>query len=153
MADLVEYAKRELDIIGMKDGDDMNGAMRKHLLHMVQEFHDEGHSGFSAQYAIGCLEKLLKYEPLSALTGKDDEWVEIADDQIIGGKLWQNNRCYRVFKDENGAYDSEGIVFYTMETNEDGKEYKSYFTSSESRVAIEFPYVPEQVYQEKPKEE
>jgi hypothetical protein len=149
MADLVDYAKSELDYIGMKesDTDDVNSAMRKHILHIVQEFHNEGHSGFSAHYAINCLEKLLRYQPLSALTGDDNEWIEIAEDQAIGGKLWQNKRCFRVFKDENGAYDSEGIIFYRIEKDEEGKDYKSHFTSSDSRVWIDFPYVPTQQYQ------
>ena len=44
---LVQYAESELDRIGMTDDNDMNGMMRKHLLHMVKEFADEGHSGFS----------------------------------------------------------------------------------------------------------
>lgn len=148
MSDLVNYAKRELDIIGMNEGDDMNGAMRKHLLHMVEEFHKEGHSGFSANYAIRCLDKLLKYEPLSPLTGEDDEWIEIAEDKLIGGKLWQNNRCYRVFKDENGAYDSEGVIFYSWQTDEEGNKYKHHFTNRDSKVAITFPYTPSQVYKE-----
>ena len=56
---LVSYAESELDRIGMTDDGDMNGMMRKHLLHMVKEFADEGHSGFSASYALQCLKKLL----------------------------------------------------------------------------------------------
>lgn len=148
---LLKYAEQELDIIGMKDGDDLDGAMRKHLLQMVKLFSEEGHSGFSASYAVACLEKLLKYEPLSPLTGKDDEWVEIAEDMTIGGKLWQNKRCYRVFKDENGAYDSEGKVFWSWMTDDEGKQFKSHYTSSKSRVYIQFPYVPSREYvEEKP---
>ena len=149
MSNLIKYAEHELDIIGMKDGDDLDGAMRKHLLKMVKLFSEEGHSGFSASYAIQCLEKLLKYEPLSPLTGKDDEWVEIAEDMTIGGKLWQNKRCYRVFKDGNGAYDSEGKVFWEWMTDDEGNKFKSYFTSSKSRVDIQFPYIPTREYVEK----
>lgn len=146
---LLKYAEKELDIIGMKEGDDLDGSMRKHLLEMVKVFSEEGHSGFSASYAIQCLEKLLKYEPLTPLTGEDSEWNEIAEDQTIGGKLWQNNRCYRVFKDDNGAYDSEGKIFWEWFTDEDGKQFKSHYTSSDSRVYITFPYVPTRVYEER----
>lgn len=149
MSNLIKYAEDELDIIGMKDGDDLDGAMRKHLLQMVKLFSEEGHSGFSASYAIQCLEKLLKYEPLSPLTGKDDEWIEIAEDMTIGGKLWQNKRCYRVFKDESGAYDSEGKVFWEWMNDKEGDKFKSYFTSSDSRVYITFPYVPTREYVER----
>ena len=70
---LLSHAEYELDRLGLND-DDMNGAMRKHLLHMVKEFADEGHSGFSASYAISCLKRLLNFKPLTPLTGEDGEW-------------------------------------------------------------------------------
>ena len=146
---LITFAEKELDMIGMTaDGEEMNVAMRKHILHMIQEFADEGHSGFSANYAIGCLTKLLKFEPLSPLTGEDDEWTEIAEDQAIGGKLWQNKRCGRVFKDSEKAYDVDGKVFWEWHTREDGVKVKNYFTSGDSRVNITFPYVPVTEYVE-----
>lgn len=147
---LTKFAENELDLIGMtEDGDEMNAAMRKHILHMVKEFADEGHSGFSANYALGCLTKLLKFEPLSPLTGEDDEWNEIAEDQTIGGKLWQNRRCGRVFKDASGAYDVDGKVFWEWRTREDGTRTKDYFTSRDSRTEVTFPYVPTTVYEER----
>ena len=76
MSSLVSYAEKELDRIGMTEGDEYNGAMRKHILHMVKEFAGEGHSGFSASYALQCLKNLLSFKPLSPLTGEDDEWSE-----------------------------------------------------------------------------
>ena len=75
---LLSHAEYELDRLGLNDDDDMNGAMRKHLLHMVKEFADEGHSGFSANYAIKCLQRLLHFKPLTPLTGEDDEWTEVS---------------------------------------------------------------------------
>ena len=144
------FAEQELDLIGMTaDSDEMNVAMRKHILHMIKEFADEGHSGFSANYAIGCLTKLLKFEPLSPLTGEDDEWTEIAEDQAIGGKLWQNKRCGRVFKDSQRAYDVDGKIFWEWHTREDGTKVKTYYTSADSRVDITFPYVPVSEYVER----
>ena len=51
-----EHAKHELDIIGLKeDSDEMDRAMRNHILKMVEVFSDEGHSGFSASYALAIL--------------------------------------------------------------------------------------------------
>jgi hypothetical protein len=144
---LLAYAESELDFIGMKDdGDEMNSAMRKHILHMVEEFSKEGHSGFSASYAIQCLEKILRFEPLSPLTGEDSEWVDVAEQ--MGHTVWQNKRCSRVFKDETGAYDIDAKVFWDWYTDENGEKHKSYFTSRDSRVYIEFPYVPKTEYVE-----
>ena len=146
---LLSHAEYELDLIGMKDegDDDMNIAMRKHILHMIEEFSEEGHSGFSAPYAISILSKLLKYEPLTPLTGDDSEWVDVSE--MNGNTLYQNKRSGRVFKDNDGAYDIEGKVFWDWFTDEEtGEKYKSYYTGRESRVPVEFPYVPTTVYEE-----
>lgn len=124
---LLEHAKRELALINT-DGDEMQNAMDRYILHMIDEFSKEGHSGFSASYAISFLERLLRFKPLTPLTGEDDEWNQINDDR------WRNNRFSEVFKNADGqAYWSQGKVF-----SDDGGE--SWYTSSESRVHIEFPF-------------
>lgn len=146
---ITKYAEQELDLIGMTadSEDEMNLAMRRHIIHMVEEFAKEGHSGFSASYAISILEKLLRYEPLSPLTGDESEWisVEYGDDPV-----YQNKRCSRVFKGKDGrCYDIEGIVWYEWFSDDHKSEpYKSYFTNSESRVYIDFPYTPKTEYRE-----
>ena len=147
---ILKFAEQELDRIGMTaDSDDeMNVAMREHLLHMVNEFSKEGHSGFSASYALGCLEKLLDWKPLSPLTGEDDEWNcirHMGDDPV-----YQNKRCSRVFKGADGrAYDIEGIVWYDWFSDDhDTTPYKSYFTNRDSWVYVTFPYTPTTEYRE-----
>jgi hypothetical protein len=142
---LVQYAESELDRIGMTDDGDMNGMMRKHLLHMIKEFADEGHSGFSGNYALQCLQKLLRFKPLSPLTGEDDEWTEVT--RISGYPHFQNKRCSSIFKDgkDGEAYDIDGKVFWEWAKDEDDKPYKSYYTSRDSRVPVTFPYtVPDE---------
>lgn len=136
MSNIKTYAIDELTKIGMYDsGDEMNDAMCEHILKMVDVFAEEGHSGFSAQYAINILQKLLRWEPLSPLTGEDDEWMEVDDDG-----LYQNKRLSSVFKKgkDGRAYDIDGKVF----VEPDGASY----TSRDSRVYIEFPYVPKTEY-------
>jgi len=142
----ISFAESELDRIGMTaDSDDeMNVSMREHILRMVEAFADEGHSGFSANYAVNCLDKLLRYEPLSPLTGEDDEWNEVGDG------VYQNKRCSRVFKENDEAYDIDGIVFWEWYTDpETGEKFKSHFTCKDSRVPVEFPYVPKTEYKER----
>lgn len=134
MSNLKTYAIDELTRIGMYgSGDEMNDAMCDHILKMVDVFAEEGHSGFSAEYAIGILQKLLRWQPLSPLTGEDDEWNE-------EDGFFQNKRCSRVLKNEKDgqAYDIRGKVF----VEPDGVSY----TSRDSRVDIEFPYVPKTEY-------
>lgn len=146
----IEYAESELARIGLTadSEDEMNLAMREHILRMVRVFSQEGHSGFSASYAVACLEKLLRYEPLSPLTGEDDEWTEVDDG------IFQNKRCSRVFKvvegDETITYDIDGIVFWDWYTDkETGEKYKSHFTCKDSRVPVVFPYTPKTEYKER----
>lgn len=133
MSNLVEYAKLELDRIGLTEDTTniWNKAMREHLITMVCTFENEGHSTFSAAYAIGVLNKLLKMEPLCPLTGEDSEWTEVG---IQDGILYQNNRCAHVFKDDSGPYDTTGGVYKSPDGN--------YFTSCNRRRYIEFPYMP-----------
>lgn len=136
---LIDYAESELDRVLPEDEDEYNGMMRKHLLHMVKEFADEGHSGFSANYALSCLKKLLDFKPLSPLTGEDDEWGDVSE--VSGYTLYQNKRCYSVFKDKDGAYDIDGKVFWEWHVDETtGERFKSHYTNRDSRVPVTFPY-------------
>lgn len=129
MSNLRSFAEHELRLIGMLGSDDeMNAAMADHILKMVDLFAAEGHSGFSAPYAINALNQLLRFEPLTPLTGDDEEWMEVTDG------LYQNKRCSRVFKKDGKAYDIEGIVW----RDKDGSSY----TNWESRTPVAFPYTP-----------
>lgn len=135
MTNMKTYAIDELTRIGMYGSDDeMNDMMCKHILKMVDVFAEEGHSGFSAEYATSILQKLLRFEPLSPLTGEDDEWNEVGTD------VYQNKRLSRVFKKgkDGQAYDIHGKVF----VEPDGCSY----TSRDSSVYIEFPYTPKTEY-------
>ena len=155
---IVDYAKSELDLIGMtEDGDEYNTMGRQAILEIVEKFADQGHSGFSASYCVNALSKILRWEPLSPLTGEDSEWTQLNDysDDVV----YQNKRCSRIFKGSDGrAYDIEGKVFWEwyereLYPDEEGypgtiKDTRS-FTSCDSRVYVEFPYTPNTVYEER----
>lgn len=130
-----------------KFNDEMQEMICNHVMKLLEVFADEGHSGFSAPYAINLFSKLAKFEPIGPLTGEDWEWVNVSEQS--GYTLWQNKRCSHVFKDENGAYDIDGIVFYDNRVDESGITYKVYFTSRESRVPVTFPYTPTTEYRER----
>jgi len=129
-----------------KFDDEMQEMICTHVLKLLDVFDGEGHSGSSAPYAIELFKKLALFEPVAPLTGEDWEWTDVAEQS--GGPLWQNKRCSHVFKDNNGAYDSDGIVFYDWYVNEEGEKHKTYFTSRDSRVPITFPYTPTRIYKE-----
>jgi hypothetical protein len=147
MSNLMKHAKRELAALGMGyEATGMDADMRDHILTMVEMFELEGHSGFSASYAAGLLNKLFRYEPLIPLQGTDDEWNDVSDSGgRDNGPLFQNNRCSHVFKDSGGAYDIDGKVF----VESDGFSY----TNCESRVPVTFPYTPKTEYVDVSKKE
>lgn len=132
--------------------DEMQEMLCNHVLKLLKLFHEDGnHSGTTAPYTIDLFKKLAMFEPVAPLTGEDWEWVNVAEQN--GGPLWQNKRCSHVFKDDTGAYDIDGIIFYDWYTREEtGERYKSYYTCKESRVPVTFPYVPKSEYRERPSE-
>lgn len=118
--------------------DDMNIHMANDLKDLLRVFATQGHSGFSAPFAVNLFSKLAKHEPLGPLTGEVHEWNEVAED--AGVTTLQNNRCSSVFKeigDEGmirAQYDIDGFVF------EEPSGCR--FTSGQSRRNINFPYNP-----------
>jgi hypothetical protein len=146
MSNLVKHAHYEFAAAGWTDGngnfnDDMQEAICKHVLKLLEVFSDEHHSGSTAPYAINLFTRLANYKPIGPLTGEDWEWNEVSE--RAGHKCWQNKRASHVFKDENGAYDIDGKVFWewAMPYEEGEQPYKSYYTCRDSRVPVTFPYV------------
>ena len=155
MSNYITHAMNEFRAAGWVDEngkycDEMQEAICKHILKLLEVFGDEGHSGSSAGYAVHMFEKLAMFEPIFPLTGEDWEWVDVSEYGDTHMK-YQNHRCSHVFKDADGrAYDSEGKVFWEWWTNpETGEKSKSHYTCGESRVYIEFPYTPKTEYVER----
>lgn len=143
---MMEWAEQELKLAGYDVNDPEDGPNRwlaTGTLELLKVFADQGHSGMSAPFAVALFEKLARWKPIAPLTGEPDEWTE------VGTNIWQNKRASNVFKGEDGrAYWSDGVVFwewYSSPDIDDGKPYKSYFTSRDSRVFIDsFPWaIPE----------
>lgn len=138
MSNLVKFAESELKAAGLIDKDsDYNGELGKAVLEIVKVFAKQDHSGMSASMTTAIVEKLMRFEPITPLTGKDDEWNDVS--HMSTEPKWQNKRCGHVFKDSDGrAYDSEGKIF----RDPDG----STWTNGDSRVYITFPYTPKSEY-------
>lgn len=134
---LIEYAKSELARIGT-DEDGMQELMNRDILEIVEKFGSQGHSGFSAGYALSLLDRLLRFKPISPLTGADEEWNEVSQG------LYQNKWCSSVFKNPDGtAHDNDAIV-----VSDNGGI--TWFSSGRFRKEVTFPYAvstfPERVY-------
>lgn len=139
---LERHAHAELAAMGQfdKSGDFYGGMMGRSVMELVRLFAEQGHSGMSAGVCVSMFEQLARFKPLGPLTGTDDEWHLLDYD---GDVTYQNKRCSHVFKGADGrAYDSQGRVF----RDPSGACY----TSSGSRVYVEFPYTPKVEYVDVP---
>lgn len=134
-SNLVEYAKSEFNRAGwchpdLVFDDKMQEAVCQNVMDMLCVFSSEGHSGFSANYTLDVFNKVVRFNPISPLTGDDSEWNE------VGGDTYQNRICGTVFKrgKDGKAYWLDRYVF----RDESG----CCFTSSMSAQYIEFPWTP-----------
>lgn len=131
---LEEYAKQEFIVAGFMNEkgeykDPWQEQLCKGVLHLLEIFSSQRHSGTTANYTLNMFNDLARFFPLTPLTGDEREWNRVGED------LWQNNRCSRVFKrSSKKAHDIEGRVFQRP----DG----SHYYNAESSVDIEFPYTP-----------
>ena len=159
MSNYNSHAWREFRAAGWVDennkfSDEMQEAICTHVLKLLDVFAEEGHSGSSAPYALNVFDTLARFKPIAPLTGEDWEWHDVSE---YGGRdngpVFQNKRCGHVFKDNTGAYDIEGIVWYDWYTDEEtGERRKSHFTNYKSRVPVTFPYIPKTEYRERVEE-
>lgn len=129
MSNLHDHAERELRAAGYFDTDGMYGGMLGHAVLAVIDAHAaQRHSGASNGICVRAFQHLAMFEPLSPLTGEDNEWHE------VGPGVFQNTRCPRVFKENGTAYDTHGRVFRARSG--------MMFTGKGSRVKVTFPYTP-----------
>lgn len=125
---MINHAKRELAILQSEEEDELQEQINKNILDIVELFLEQNHSGTSASYVVGILDRLLRFEPISPLTGEDDEWNH------VGENYYQNKRCSHVFKENGQAIDINGKLF-----SDDGDVW---YSNNESAIDIEFPYFP-----------
>lgn len=123
------YAELELARIP-HDEDGLQSLMDKDILEIIEKFSEQNHSGFSANYALSILDRLLRFKPITPLLGGNEEWVKVSDNR------WQNKRCSSVFKNADGkAYDIDAVI-----VSDNGGV--TWFSTSKFYKEISFPYLP-----------
>ena len=139
MSNLLKHAERELKLIGYDGKDEYNNMAKAAIMELLTTFANQGHSGFSANYIVNLFNKLAKYETLSPLKGNDDEWNDVSDMSGDRKTLFQNNRDGRVFKNDDGAFFTEAIIW-----TESGES--SYTNKDSNRYIKSFPFTPKTFY-------
>ena len=113
---------------------------KENVMELIKVIDKQGHSGLSIGFVMGLFKTLVRYRPLTALTGSEEEWQDISDFYGDKASVQQNKRCpsiFRVCNDNATAYNINGKVF-----SDDNGE--SWFSCSASKVPVTFPYdVPE----------
>ena len=148
---LFDFAFHELKLVEEKceteDSLKMQHEVTRGVLRVVRAFQKAGHSGSTAEYAINIIERVLRFKPITRLTGADDEWTDMsnyANNEILD----QNIRCPAVFRknhDNTTAYYVEAKLF-----SDDGG--KTFYSNKDSSIPIQFPYLvplyPEMIVRE-----
>ena len=96
---MLEEARLELQLAGWFDEDsDYGGEVGHAVMELMELFSKQGHSGYSAPLVAGLFKKLVDNQPLTGITGKDEEWGDVSD-YGDGRLMYQNKRCSAIFKD------------------------------------------------------
>ena len=130
MSNLLNHTDKELRLLGYSPEaeEGPNKWTYENVMELMKTFSEQGHSGYSAGSVRQIFNLLADFQPLSPLTGEDDEWDH------AGGNLYQNKRRSSVFKENGFAYDINGKIF----REPDGCCYQS----KDSHVPVTFPYIP-----------
>ena len=128
---MIIYAENELNLLNKKNDDIMQKNINDNILEVLKVIEDQGHSGFSINYLMDKVNRLIKGKPLTPLTGEDSEWSVV---DTFGNK--QNKRCSSVFMNKDGV--CTDIDYYSVSDNGG----ITWFTSGKFRKKISFPYMP-----------
>ncbi len=110
MSNLLRHAREEL-AAHSSASQAYDGMIGEAVIELLETFAKQGHSGASAAITLQIFERLARFRPLSPLSGKDDEWVE------VGSYVFQNRRCSSVFCEvdkltkEKHFYSIDGFIF------------------------------------------
>lgn len=129
---LIKFAKEEMQRLWPEETrEDIQKEACNCVLDLIETFSKQSHSGLSGNYVLNIFEKLVRFKPISPLTGNDDEWNEVDKETDFE----QNKRCGSVFRknhDNSTAYNIEGNVF----VDQDGVSFTNYM----SKAPVVFPY-------------
>jgi len=106
-------AQKELEILSKEVPGAVILPFSKEILNLCEAFGKSGQSGMSAPMVASALsqaiKKLLLQEPICEITGRDEEWVDVA--YVQNSPLFQNSRCSGIFKQPEGCSYVDAIVW------------------------------------------
>ena len=152
MTNTQSHAQVEFDILSETTPDAIALEFKDEILALCEKFGKSGQSGGSAPYTAAIVssvvKKLCMFQTIAPLTGEDSEWSNVSSgpDDV----LYQNKRNSAVFKDENGVWYLDAIVWCGDTPGESGNSWDNFSGTVEgikSRAYIkEFPFEPKTFY-------
>ena len=131
---LLAHFIRELKQIGLYD---TSSRLTEAVIGVAKAIEEQDLTDYDMLKCKLVLDRLIKQEPLSPLTGDEDEWFSDSEE-------WDKNlRCPRVFREKStgDCYDIHGKMFINTV---DGKQVLT--SNKDSHVLITFPYTPKTEY-------
>lgn len=99
---LINHAKREMELAGLYDKDaDYGGMIPAAVMALVEAHAKEDHSGGSHWLVLQIFNKVINFKTLMPIGSTKDEWFK-HDDQTAGKDCWQNIRQSSVFSQDGG---------------------------------------------------
>lgn len=129
---LQNYSEFELSKLAQANSTDENiTKLVTYITQVICEFESAQLNNMDAMHLLSVLPRLLRFKPLTPLTGEPNEWEE------IGLGVFQNKRCSSVIQFEDGhVIDRDQFV-----VSDDGG--LSWYTSNKFKSdPIKFPYYP-----------
>jgi hypothetical protein len=81
-----------IPLVADTDSGDIDAMFAENMLAMIAMWIQAGHSGGSAPYALGMMQKVLSWSTLTPLTNHPDEWYQHGGPDDSGTDFWQNKR-------------------------------------------------------------
>ena len=152
MTNTQSFAKQELDILAATVPDAIVTPFANEILALCEAFGKSGQSGGSAPMTATAISQavksLLLQKPICDITGHESEWSNKISQRE---DLYQNKRCYALFKQGDGSsYYLDAIVWKGKENWDTftGRVYidDKHFELVSSRQYVKFPFKPKTFY-------
>jgi len=146
MSELMSWARKEVELAS-KNCDEYGAACLNSALKALYSLSEDGHSGYSIGATQSILNSLIKYKPLTPLTGDDSEWGICCSNESDEYISYQNNRYSALFKHvyKDGSVEYNDIDRFVLEDIGNGSRWSngSAFRLIEGYFPpISFPYSP-----------
>lgn len=149
------FAKQELDILAATVPDAILTPFSKEILALCEAFGKSGQSGGSAPMTASvisqALKSLLLQKPINPVTGINEEWVNVRETSEEDEMMYQNKRCYALFKSKSGkCWYVDAIVWKGEEKHDTftGRVYidDKNFELIGSSQYVRLPFTPKTFY-------